>query len=103
MTSGCTSHIRCEHFDAILVATPTKSWLSQLNHHGSDARGAAADVTIEFNPQIKPPFDNQPTLNHRTLIPADALVTLNQFAEYTYAPATDASRQGAGAGETDND
>lgn len=34
---------------------------------------------------------------------ADALATLTRFAARTYAPATEASRAGAGAGNSDND
>lgn len=45
----------------------------------------------------------QPLLHHRSILCAKVLDTLNRFAANTYAPATEASRQGAGAGNTDND
>ena len=55
------------------------------------------------NAETAPNGELEPLAAHRTQINPHALVILKRFAELTYAPATDESRRGAGAGDTDND
>lgn len=121
-TPSCITNVRCEHFDAKIIATPTKSWLSKIDYRQALAQtqphSRFTDVQVEFglltslplNAQAQARSDAQtraqlqaPPPKHRTIISTEALTDLNRFAQNTYAPATDASRQGAGPGETDND
>ena len=102
----CTTRVKCEHFDATLHATPTSSWLSEIEHHHIQTEQGYTDVFVNFNLQSNPVADTQSRLHtavHRANIAAETLADLERFAAKTYAPATSASRQGAGAGETDND
>ena len=102
--NACATYVRCKHFEATLLATTDENWLSQIDYHQALTQGRCTNVYADFNPHSEALLaaDSRPRL-HRTNMSLDALAVLNQFAEKTYAPATDASRQGAGAGQTDND
>ncbi len=108
--------LRYTGFEAELRSYSGATWL----HRCSLAQGASsmkasqppicADVRYRIEAQMSEQADASATPHvapisrtHRTHITADAWATLNQFAALTYAPATDASRRGAGAGTTDND
>jgi len=107
---GITTNVSCDHFDAKIITTPTNSWLHKIDYLHTQPHSRCTDVHVEFTLHTKssPMSQTQaqvkaPTLKHRTIISAETLADLNRFAENTYAPATEVSRQGAGAGETDND
>ena len=57
-----------------------------------------AEVSLTHGPHDLP----DPSPASRVIAP-DVWAALDRFAHRTYVPATDASRAGAGAGETDND
>jgi hypothetical protein len=65
------------------------------------AEGTVNCRIIKLDAQLE--VHEKPSLHHRLILCAKVLETLNGFATNTYAPATEASRQGAGAVNTDND
>ena len=99
--SNCLTRITCDHYDAMLITTPSKGWLSEFNSYITPKSNRCTDIRITFESLENSP---RPQKSHyRTTISTESLAELMQFAEMTYAPATETSRLGAGAGENDND
>lgn len=99
-----TTTVRCKQFNATLVATASASWLFDLVEYPDGSEHQCVDVIAEYASAANPSINNATRpVQHRTEISIKALEVLHRFAANTYAPATKSSRQGAGAGETDND
>jgi len=92
------------HFTAQLVATPRQTWLTDCSTSESATTPLVSDLSFQFYMETDSSLATVRSAPcHRTSISAEVMEVLNGFAAYTYAPATDESRQGAGAGNTDND
>ncbi len=102
--------IVCERFEAHIhcmngVAGLNKfSATSATTAASSGKRSQFCDLNYQYQfTSHTPQKVREVSVSHRINIPANELESLNRFAANTYAPATEASRQGAGAGNTDND
>lgn len=99
----CEALVNCELFNAKLMANAQGSWVSTFQITSNTFAGPSTTAyTIQLKRADK--LNTAPSqTEHRVNIASDVLKTLNDYAARTYAPATDASRDGAGAGTSDND
>jgi len=108
LTSGspetaCNADIHCVLFKAKVAANSQTSWLNKFQSTTNTVLGPAnttCTIRIATTSNIQAPG---PYVEHRVSIAPGVLELLNNHAQRTYAPATDASRDGAGAGTSDND
>ncbi len=110
---ACLSSVNCDSFSANIAAVENHAWLHGLTRHNasdtkseliSDKKLSAGITHCTMKTcAIEALNDNPKPARHRLDIPSDTLDKLNHYASLTYAPATEASREGAGAGTTDND
>ncbi len=110
MRVQCT-HLLTPAFEAELISTEALTSVT-LSHNSSSNPTEASTLNENESPtancqilSVDSPsaMSEQPSRVHRTTLGKDELDVLNRLAAMTYAPATEASRQGAGAGTTDND
>jgi len=94
--------VRCEDFSVQLLSTVDRCELVTQDNPFNPKQTTKSSVSLT----IAPLNDEQliaSSLQHRAIIDSDTLAVLESFAARIYAPATEASRQGAGAGVTDSD
>jgi len=99
----CHAQITCNLFSARVVANSHTSWLHEV-HLASTDTSSPVNIAYQINKVNPREMDVQPpAIQHRVDVKPETLDKLNHYAARTYAPATDASRDGAGAGTSDND
>lgn len=100
---ACLTHVNCPLFNVIIGSNQFSSWLSAWVPVSNPTPGS---TNTRYRISVCTARDLEtmpPALHHRVNVKIHTLAALNQLAARTYAPATEASRDGAGAGTLDND